>query len=456
MTASRLLVIVLAAALVPLGASPALAHGLGGRVDLPVPRELFVYGAATAVVLSFVALGALWRTPRLEGRAGSRPLPDGIQRALTGPVTEATVRALSLAVFVVVIGAGAAGDPTGSRNLAPVFVYVWFWVGLAVVHALLGNLWATLSPWDTLARLLNLGDRPRRPYPEAWGKWPAAILLSGFVWMELVHPSGAAPRMLAVAALVYTAITLAGMAVFGRDAWNRNGEAFAVYFGLLSRIAPLARRADGTVILRPFLGGLPSLAPQPGLVAFVMVAIGSTTFDGFSSSSLWLAWVDGLPPFERALRGTAGLLGMIAAMALFYAVAMGTAAAVAGTRWHPLAVRFVHSLVPIAFAYAVAHYFSLLVLEGQLGVAAASDPFGSGWDLLGTARWTVNLTLVSATAIWYVQVASIVVGHMGGVLLAHDRSVALFPAGRAIRTQYALLAVMVAFTVAGLLILSGG
>ena len=115
--------------------------------------------------------------------------------------------------------------------------------------------------------------------------------------------------------------------------------------------------------------------------------------------------------------------------------------------------RFAHTLVPIVVAYLVAHYASYLVIEGQIGLARLSDPFGSGWDLFGTATRTVNLEIVSPQLIWYVQVAAIVLGHVAGVVLAHDLALRLFPEG-AMRTQFALLAVMVLFTAGGLLILS--
>ncbi|MGH2572076.1 MAG: fenitrothion hydrolase [Actinomycetota bacterium] len=435
--------------------APVLAHGIGGRVDLPVPRWLFVYGAAAAVIASFVALAILWKEPRLEGREGSYRFPEPLQRLLTSRVLERMVRGFSLFIFLVVTAAAAFGEPFTSANIAPIFVYVWFWVGLAFAHALLGNLWATLSPWDTLARLLDIPRGRPRPYPTAWGKWPATVLLLAFVWLELVFPEAASPPALAVAILIYAGITLAGMAVYGREAWNENGEAFAVYFGLLSRIAPLARDRSGRVIVRPVLGGLPSLEPRPGLVAFVAVLLGSTTFDGFSRSTLWLSKVGALPQSGRMVAGTAGLLGMIGLVASAYWLAMQAAASIAGSGWHPLALRFVHSLVPIALAYVVAHYFSLLVLEGQLGLALLSDPFGVGWDLFGTASWVPNLALVSPNVVWYVQVGAIVAGHIGGVVLAHDRAVAAFPPARALRTQFALLAVMVLFTAGGLLILSG-
>jgi len=436
--------------------TPALAHGLGGRLDLPVPRWMFVFGAAAALVISFVALAALWRSPKLEGRS-ERDGGDGpLQVLFTSSTVEWAIRAIGLAVFLLVTVAALGGVDEPTDNLAPVFVYVWLWVGLAFACTLLGNLWATLSPFDTLARLLGIGDDPRRPYPIAWGKWPAAILLLGFTWLELVAPFGATPRALGVAITAYTVATLAGMAVFGRDEWNRRGEAFAVLYDLLARIAPLARDGKGRVVRRPVLGGLPSLRPEPGLFAFVAVLLGSTTFDGVSRTSAWTSLVGGLGRTEETIVGSAGLVGVVALVAGVFSLSMASASLVSGERWHPLAVRFAHSLVPIAFAYMVAHYFSLLVLEGQLGLRLVSDPFGLGWNLLGTAGRSVNLGLLSVTAIWYVQVAAIVAGHIGGVVLAHDRAVAVFPARIAMRTQYALLGVMVLFTAIGLLILSGG
>lgn len=448
-------VLALGAALLGGTSAPALAHGIGGRIDLPVPIGLFVYGAGAAVVISFVALAVLWRTPRLENPRGRRRLVEGFQILARSRPVEYAVRGLSLAGFALVVAAAAGGPTSASDNLAPVVVYVWFWVGLAFAHALFGNLWATLSPWDTLARALEIGRRPVLGYPKAWGGWPATILLLSFVWMELVYPSAASPAALLAAIAVYTVITLTGMALYGRETWNRHGEAFAVYFELLSRISPLARDAEGRVVIRPVLGGLPSVSPRPGLIALVVVLIGSTTFDGFSSSTFWADRTGSLSQGARMAVGTAGLVGMVGLVALTYSVSMAGAAAVAGSRRHPLAVRFVHSLVPIAFAYAVAHYFSLLLLEGQLAIPLISDPLDRGWNLFGTAGYRANLALVTPNLVWYVQVAAIVAGHIGAVILAHDRAVALFPPDRAMRTQYALLVVMVMFTIGGLLILSG-
>lgn len=434
-----------------------LAHGLGGRVDLPVPRWLFVFGAGTALIVSFVLLSALWKTPRFESRPADPGRWSPLQRLLTSRALEWALRLLSLGLFVVVAGASfrRAG---ATETIGPVVVFVWFWVGLTFTHALLGNWWATISPFDTLGRLAGLDYRDQRPprtYPKAWGRWPAAVQLFAFVWVELADPFRDRPGTLGLLVAVYALVQLAGMTAFGRRDWVENGEAFAVYFGLLAAMAPLARDHDGRVIVRRPLAGLAAIPPRPGVLAVVMVALGSTTFDGLSRTSWWGSLTEGLTGAALTVASTIGLLGTILAVTGAYALAMATAARVSGGRWHVLAVRFAHSLVPIVFAYAVAHYFSFLLIEGQIGLARLSDPFGFGWDLFGTAGWAVNLTLLSATAIWYVQVAAIVAGHVGGVVLAHDRAVAMFDAALAGRTQYALLAVMVLFTASGLLILSG-
>ena len=154
--------------------------------------------------------------------------------------------------------------------------------------------------------------------------------------------------------------------------------------------------------------------------------------------------------------GTAGLFGTIAVIGGGYWLASLAAARLAGSERSPgeVANDFAHTLVPIALAYAVAHYFTLVLFEGQQLFAALSDPFSLGWDLFGTATWRVNV-LLSPEAVWYIQVAVIVLGHVAGVVLAHDRALVEFKGEDAVRSQYAMLILMVALTSLGLFILAG-
>lgn len=417
-----------------------------------------MFGAGTALIISFVALSTLWREPRFEHRTERPASESWVQSILTNATIEWLVRIASLVFFLVV--AAACAMRAGPRDtLGPIVVFAWFWVGVTILSAFLGNIWATLSPFDTLGRLLGLDEeedaRPARSYPARWGLWPAAIQLFGFVWIELVDPFGAFLGSLGILIVAYTLIQVAGMHVYGRRAWIEQAEAFSVYFGSIARIAPLTRDAEGRVVLRPPLAGLAQVPALPGLLAVVMVALGSTTYDGLSRSQWWVTWTAGVGGIGRTIVFTAGMLAVIGAVTGAFALAMLAAGRVAGRDWQVLALRFAPSLVPIVLAYVVAHYFSFLLLEGQLGLIRLSDPFGQGWDLFGTADWALNLALVTPTTIWYVQVAAIVIGHVGGVIVAHDRAIASFAPDVAVRTQYALLAVMVLFTATGLLILSG-
>ena len=260
-------------------------------------------------------------------------------------------------------------------------------------------------------------------------------------------------------------VTWIGMAAVGRRLWAERGEAFTVYFGLLARIAPFGER-DGRLVLRAPLSGLARADPRPGMLAVVAVMLGSVGFDGLSRSSAWQglrARVEG--PYVLTSPGVADLVGTLLALAgLAACIAVVVLAYLAATRLARRAARseralepeFLQSLVPIALVYAVAHYFTLLLVQGQFALPLASDPFGYGWDLLGAADVTPNLAPLSPNAVWYVQVGALVAGHVAGLAIAHDRAVALFPPRPALRSQYALLALMVAYTVGGLWLLSQG
>ena len=450
-----------------------LAHAIGGVRDLPIPLWLFYYGGAVVLVLSFVALGVLWRRPRLERAAEGRPLPQGLQRLLLSTGLRVVVGGASLGLLIVLFLASLVGEPSAGQNLAPTFVFVIFWVGLVFVVIAVGNIWPVLNPWragaDVVAwfwREARWSWTPAVTYPERLGRWPAAVLLFTFTALELAYVEPANPRALALAIFLYSWITWVGMAVFGRDVWLRNGEAFSVYFELLGRIAAFGRRtSDGQLVVRPPLSGLAVHDPWPGTLAFVCVMLGSVAFDGYSRTSSWIEWRFELQePYVLEDPGLADLIwtgfnltGLIAGVLFVagaYLAAIGVAKLVA-TSDTPLATAFLGSLVPIACAYAIAHYFSLLVIQGQVGITLMSNPFGFGWDLLGTADFQPDPTIISPNTIWYVQVAVLVAGHVSGLVLAHDRAVTLFNSPRtAIRTQYAMLGLMVLYTVGGMWLLS--
>jgi hypothetical protein len=293
----------------------------------------------------------------------------------------------------------------------------------------------------------------RRPLPWRWGMWPAALSLLTFVWLELVVPGASEPRSVAIFVTTYSVIHVLAGVLYG-PMWFERGEGFEAYSTLVGRLAPVAKTESGRWVLRNPLHGLSLTPAVGGLVALVSVLLGSTAFDGLTRTPFWKSFSADLDGFYYLASGTAGLLLAIFAVAGIYLAAMRMTRA-----WLPerktLAADFAYTLVPIAIGYTVAHYFSFALFDGQKGWLLASDPFGQGWDLFGTAGGTVNYSLISVQGIALVQVTAIALGHVCGVVLAHDRAVGLFPKRYHQLAQYPLLAAMVSFTMAGIALVVG-
>jgi hypothetical protein len=280
-----------------------IAHGLVARSDLPIPSWLFGWAAALVLVVSFVGLAVLWPDPRLQ-REGWRPLPRGISRAICNPVVELVCGLAGVGMLFLLVYAGFRGVQNATANITPTFVYVIFWVGLVPLSAIFGDLFKAFNPWRAIgravafmARLVARDDLPAPlEYPKRLGLWPAAAGLFLFTALELVSADASKPQNLAIAALVYSAITFVGMALYGIDAWIARGEAFSVYFNLFSRISPLERRRNtqsgtGELGVRRPLSGLATMDSSPGLPWFVAVMIGTVTFDGAGEGPLWTSAV---------------------------------------------------------------------------------------------------------------------------------------------------------------------
>ncbi len=458
-------VLTLASFVFPASAS---AHGIVGRADLPIPVWLFSWAAAVVLVVSFVALSVLWRTPQLQG--GQRRRLWRIPAAL-----RCLASLLASAVFALVIYSGFAGTQVWSANFSVTFIYVIFWVGVPVVSAVFGDIFAALSPWRSTARLIRWGGghvapgafaRPALRYPARLGQYPAVASLIGFAWLELVYVERDSPSTLAALSLGYFVVMLVGMLAFGIEEWGEKADGFGAYFGLLGRMSALCTDADGVLFLRRPLSGLTDMPVIPGTVTLVCAIIGTTTFDGFSNDVLWRKLEPHLqsifssvgfhqtPAIELAY--TVGLLLCVALILAIYAAGISGVRSVS-SRYpaRELSHTFAHTLVPIGFAYVLAHYFSLLIWQGQAIGYLASDPLGNGANLLGTSSYHIDYNIISFAAIWYVQVAALVAGHVGGLTLAHDRALAIYPGPQAaVRSQYWMLTVMVAFTSFGLWLLS--
>ena len=450
-----------------------IGHGISVRTDLPVPEVVFWWAAATVLAVSFVALAVLWPKPRLED-PGWRPLPGGIGRVIASRPVEILCGAIGIFLFGLTVYAGFEGTQSTTANWTPIFIYVIFWLAFVPLSLVFGDVFRAFNPWRAIGRafawVTGRVARAELPeplaYPDWLGRWPAAVGIFGFATMELVVSDGDKPETLAIAVLVYSVLTFIGMALYGVERWSERGEAFSVYFNLFSRISAVETRRRVVGVRKP-LSGLAQLAQLPGTVPLLMVMIGTVSFDGFTSKRTWNSRSPDISQFfqdhlgltpEHALEVTflLGMLGMVLFISGFYRLGiLGAKSVGGGFSTSRLSREFVHSLVPISMAYVGAHYFTLLLYQGQAIAYLASDPLGDGSNIFGTANTQVHYGLIGSNVEWYVKVAMIVAGHVAALTLAHDRAVGLYrDARQAVRSQYWMLGVMLGFTMLAIWLVS--
>jgi hypothetical protein len=410
-----------------------LAHTLNASYTSRLPLAVYLAGAAATVALSFIFV--LVRDVRADRPDTSAPgrLPPAWLRML--------LRVLGLVAWTWIVVQGIAGG-TSAAEVASLFLWVYGWVAVAAISALVGPIWHFLDPFSALfdigawvIRRIGVTPWDVATYPERLGRWPAVVGFLGVVWIELVLKAG--PNVLFIVLVGYTALTLAMMAQFGRDTWRSNAEVFRVWYGLLGRIAPYALTdEEGRIRRRPFFSGL--LEPGWRLEDVVMAAlgVGSILFDGLSQTQIFFTTF-GLPglPEETVIMGL--FLGIIVAAALVVTRYVGIAATAAG-------------LVPIALGYLIAHYFTYVAIDGQRIIIAISDPLQNGSDLFGTAFFEPSGAWLPPGLVWTIQLAAVVGGHMLGAWAGHVVAALDAPpelAGRPLTVrQIPLAVVMVALT----------
>jgi hypothetical protein len=452
-----------------------IAHALASRQDLPVPAWLFAWGASIVLIVSFFALSAGWREPRFE-QPHSRPFGAGLSRALLGLPAQILCGGIGVALLGFSVYAGFEGTVAPDRNFALTFIFVTCWLGFPFFSAIFGDLFRPFNPWRAVGRAVGAGFEKlaAQPgahfsYPERLGRWPAAIGLLAVVWLEVVYGSGGAilePEVAARAICVYSVYTFAMMGAFGVEKWCDRGEVFSVYFGMFGRLGIFGTR-DGRLERRRPFSAATTWATVPGSAALVLASIATTSYDGASEGAFadfietGIGWAEDVGLGVTAsirFTDTVFMLLTFAGVSLVYWLGVRGMRTVPGApSLAKLRTGFAHTLIPIALAYLVAHYFSLFVFQEQAQFTyLLSDPLGTGTtDLFGTASAGVAYTVLTANTIWYVQVGALIVGHVLGLMLAHDRALVYWPDyRRATASQYWMLAVMVAFTCFGLYLLS--
>lgn len=459
------------------------AHGFGRLYNLPVPFWLYAWAAAAALLLSFLLVG-LFATARVQTAPttavvlNDRAWVRALRRLLP------LLQLLSVALLLLCIATGWFGNRDPYRNFSMTFFWVVFLLGGTYLTALVGDFFAVLNPWrvitDVTGRLLPGYLQGRLRYRECWGDWPALLLYLAFIWQELF--GFGRPLPLAQMLLAYTAINLLGVGLVGSQAWYRHCEFFSVFLRLVGLISPLHwQRGEagqrGSLQWRPMLSGLLEYRVlSVSSVVFILAMLSTTAFDGLRATRWWVRLFWGDPTgWITELAGTRPMMAyaalrpwylgwetfwlLVSPFLYFAAYVFCIALAKYITRslrpLRALLFAFATSLLPIALAYHASHYATLLLTQGLKIISLASDPFGWGWNLFGTAWMYRAPILPSMDWVWHSQVGLILLGHVLGVVLAHRVALEVFPTRRqALLSQLPMLLLMMALTVAGLWIIA--
>jgi hypothetical protein len=480
-----------AAALLALAPIPAAAHALGGVFTLPVPLALYLIAAGATVAVSFVVAVVLVRP---AGPVAGYPTRPVSQALASGALV--VLQVLGIVWWFGTIALGLVVDPISP--FPAVLFWIGIWVGLPITAVLLGNPWPALSPFRTvfigLERAahaigfdrLDAGLR----YPARLGRWPATVLLAAGVWVELILPDRTAPTTIAVLLGTYTLLTLLGMILFGRIACLRNAELFEVYLGWLGRVGPLGRRVvqPGTCEgcsdecdaahcvdcpecavaaepgerqpeLRPWFAGLTEVGSAGWSdAAFLLLVLSSVTYDGLQETapfgSAMNALFPGLLPIIGPLNTvlavqTILLFGLWAAFFGIFALASAMTLNMRdpdreSPRLGSVVGSYATTLLPIAGGYLIAHYLTLVIQGAAWIPILLADP-------LSTVAPPLDWMPISA--VWYLSVGAIVLGHVAAVVLAHRRALR-DSARRPILAGLPLVVLMIGYTVLSLWIIA--
>jgi hypothetical protein len=454
-------------------AAGVLLHGFGQRYDLPASLALYLYGAAGVVVISFV-LVVLFASDQVGVKAieyprRAIPFLVPVARSPLPRLVGGIIGTLALAA-VVITGLFGSSDPT--KNPAEYLTWIYFWAAAVIASGLIGNLWYLLNPWaaiyDVVSRGIRLGPVWKLPNV---GVWPAAAFYFAFACLELTSGMANRPWLVAVAALTYTCVTLAGMLLFGRDQWLERCEAFTVLFGIVGRFGPLEAERDeqgriSAVFVRPWGVGL--LRPSPtgwDRVVFVILMLSTLAFDGLIATPTWQEFTVAMRPlwlplgaFGFFFNRTLGLVLLSVSFLLIF-IAVMELVVYFGTRKVDLKATvstFALTLVPIALVYNAAHNYSYVLVQSQGLIPLLNDPLAKGWHLWpAVATYTPSFALAQASTVWYAQIILIVLGHVIAVYLSHLRAGERFrTAQRALLSQYPMLLLMVTYTMMSLWILA--
>ena len=483
----------------------AYSHGFGETYDLPIPLVYYLIGAGMTVAVSFVAISLFVRHKQLSQNYPSLNLRRyaWFKIIFDNFITISILKITTVLLLFLVIITGLFGNQNPLLNISPTLVWIIWWVGISFTSILIGNVWAIINPlkfvfeiceWVYAKLIPGANLSFNMPFERSVQILPAIVLFLCFAWVENVAPHSSTPRTIAQMTIIYSAITLTGMLVFGKYQWLMYGDPFSIFFGLLSRLSPTEIRVSNQdlcntcwncniqshcidcymcfsqsdnveINVRPYTTGLTTrYGLSTGKTVFILIILSTVTFDGFSETALWSTIINHLYA-QFSFLGVHGLVladtvGLLMFPIIFIAIfifSCNIMKIASGNAYSTLRLSqiFAQTLLAIAISYHMAHFLSYLMIQGQLIIRLISDPFGYGWDLFGTSDYQINIGIINARIAWLTSIGLIVFGHIVAVFVSHLESMRTFSNHRqALISQLPMVFLMITYTVFSLWIIA--
>ncbi len=408
--------------------SASLNHGVVNVGDLPIPFDIVLNSSALVVLITFVYLKVSWKesiiTPRQE---------------VFNDKQNFIGKLFGIIILFLLIAPGIFGNESSKTSVAPLILWVFLWIGVPVLGLLFGDIYSKFNPLN----LFSLkSDKPESVYF-------ACILFIGLTWFELVWSRPGNPLNIAVVLItLFVCVNL--LRYFLKKSLIEVDPLLLLHY-LYSKL----KLFNSKPYFRSLLDNIGNLAKLRGIEYFVLLMIGTVTYDGLRETTFWYNQF-GSRTDDMGF-STMMFLIMNLGTILFYRFACFFAIKVSSSdlELNHVSNLFGHTMLPIAFAYHVTHYLTLLLFESQTFFYRFNDPIGIGMNILNVQEPTINY-FVEPLVIWGIQVAVTLLGHMLSVVLAHDLAVKLFGHQQSDKTQYIFLFITVALTLQALFVLSVG
>ena len=401
-------------------------HGIGSVGDLPIPFETVLNVSAWVIILTFVFLKISWKKSVL------------VQKEVIVEQRQPWLgKIFGVFILSLLILPGLIGNEEAKTSITPLIIWVFLWIGVPVLGLVFGDIYSKFNP-------LSIIPSPEKKPSTVWF---AAALFLGLTWFELVWRKPGNPTHIGIVFILLMLITTVTRIIFSKASIEVDP------LHLLHHLYAKLRFTLSKPVYKNMLENIANLSNFKGMEYFILLMIGTVTYDGLRGTTFWYN-LFGSSTLDITF-STFAFFGINIIIIGSYRFACWFALKVSGEKQdlNKVSLLFGHTMLPIAFAYHVTHYLSLLLYESQTILYRLNDPYGVGWNLFGIDEVAINYFL-TPVALWGIQVFVTLAGHMLSVVLAHDLAIKLFGHQQSDKTQYIFLLITVGLTIQALFVLS--